>query len=163
MSTADNRFPEEDLSTIKDKWGDSPEDNGTMPENVDTLRAAVVGRRIVKAERRNYEDPLYSRIGISRVKTGFFITLDDGTEVRMRDTADCCAYTMLDDFLLHPERVDHIILGVGTTEGFERWHIYADLGDVLELSVGWSAGNPFYYGYGFDIDVIRPDIEARRG
>jgi hypothetical protein len=153
VNTADNRYSEEDL----------PDDNGTMPENVDMLRAAVVGRRIVKAERRDHEDPMWAMVGISKKHTAFFITLDDGTEVRMRDTADCCAYTMLDDFLLHPERVDHMILGVGTTEGFERWHIYADLGDVLELIVGWSAGNPFYYGYGFDIDVIRPDIEARRG
>jgi hypothetical protein len=134
------------------------EDDGTMPDNVDALRAAVVGRRIVKAERRQFR-PAYSL----RDLEAFFITLDDGTEVRMRDTDDCCAYTMLDDFLLHPERVDHIILGVGTTEGYERWHIYADLGDVLELSVGWSAGNPFYYGYGFDIDVIRPDSEVHRG
>jgi hypothetical protein len=55
---------------------------------------------------------------------------------------------------LHPERVDHIITGVGTTGGYTTWHIYADMGDVLELSVGWSSGNPFYYGYGFDISVV---------
>ena len=44
-------------------------------------------------------------------------------------------------------------MGVGTTDGFTRWHIYADMGDVLELEVGWSCGNPFYYGYGFNITV----------
>jgi hypothetical protein len=66
---------------------------------------------------------------------------------------DCCAYTELESFLLHPELVDHIITGVGTTDGYNTWHIYADIGDVLELSVGWSSGNPFYYGYGFDIQV----------
>jgi hypothetical protein len=28
------------------------------------------------------------------------------------------------------------------------------MGDVLELQVGWSPGNPFYYAYGFHIDVV---------
>ncbi len=124
---------------------DDEEDNGTMPDNVETLRSAVVGRRIVKAE---------------KTKAGgmfggmFVLTLDDGTEVRMADTDDCCACTYLDTFLLHPEMIDHVIMGVGTTEEYTRWHIYADLGDILELTVGWSCGNPFYYGYGFDIDVV---------
>ena len=75
----------------------------------------------------------------------------------LANTNDCCAYTELEAFLLHPERVDHIIMGVGTTDTYTRWHIYADLGDVLELTVGWSCGNPFYYGYGFDIDVVELD------
>ena len=44
-------------------------------------------------------------------------------------------------------------MGVGTTDDFQTWHIYCDLGDILELDVAWSCGNPFYYGYGFDIDV----------
>ncbi len=26
-------------------------------------------------------------------------------------------------------------------------------GDILELDVEWSAGNAFYYGYGFDIAI----------
>lgn len=39
--------------------------------------------------------------------------------------------------------------------GFTKWHIYADMGDVMELDVEWSCGNPFYYGYGFDI-VVEP-------
>ena len=137
---ADDRYPEEVLD------GDS--DDGTMVDNVDTLRQAVIGRRIVKAENE--------RVDMGRwygVQPAFVITLDDGTRVKMADTSDCCAFTELDGFLLHPERVDHMILGVGTTDGYERWHIYADLGDVLELTVGWSSGNPFYYGYGFHIDV----------
>lgn len=89
------------------------------------------------------------------------ITLDNGEKVLLADTSDCCAYTSLESFLLHPERVDHIITGVGTTDKYQRWHIYADLGDVLELEVGWSAGNPFYYGYGFDIHVIPIDGATR--
>lgn len=119
---------------------DNDEDDGTMPDNVAELEAAVVGHRIVSAE-------------WSGLAAGFIITLDDGTQVEMRNDGDCCAYTELENFLLHPERVDHIITGVGTTDGYTTWHVYADMGDVLELSVGWSCGNPFYYGYGFEIRV----------
>lgn len=131
-------------------------DDGTMPENVATLAAGVVGRRIVSAEKRKVPHRWYTN-----GREAFVLTLDDGTEVRMADTSDCCAFTDLEAFLLHPERVDHVIMGVGTTEQYTRWHIYADMGDVLELTVGWSAGNPFYYGYGFDIDVVVPVTEAQ--
>ena len=126
------------------------EDNGTMQGNVEDLAQAVVGHRIVRAERAEWP----GRYEWSGATKGFVITIDDGRKVRLVDTDDCCAYTSLEKFLLHPERVDHVITGVGTTEGFTRWHIYADMGDVLELEVGWSSGNPFYYGYGFSIDVI---------
>ncbi len=71
----------------------------------------------------------------------------------MVEVGDCCAYTELDSFLLNPELVDHMILGVGTTDYYTTWHIYADMGDVLKLNVKWSCGNPFYYGYGFNIQV----------
>jgi hypothetical protein len=123
------------------------DDDGTMPDNVDALREAVVGHRIVKAERGPEGSGGY------HASTAFIITLDNGKRVELRDTAECCASTELDSFLLHPERIDHVITGVGTTDGFTTWHIFADMGDVLELSVGWSSGNPFYYGYGFDISV----------
>ena len=126
-----NKYPEE-------KLGEN-DDNGTMPKNVDVLGQHVIGHKIVSAERS------HSR---------FVITLDNGKRVQLADTDDCCAYTELDTFLLHPERVDHIITGIGTTDGYTTWHIYADMGDVLEMSVGWSCGNPFYYGYGFYINVI---------
>jgi hypothetical protein len=134
-----NRYPVEEL--------DEEEDNGTMPDNVQALGEAVIGHRIVSAERVLVPH----RWG--QVEKRLVITLDSGTQVTLKDDGDCCAYTFLEAFLLHPERVDHIITGVGTTDGFTRWHIYADLGDVLELTVDWSCGNPFYYGYGFVIDV----------
>ena len=130
---------------------DPDDDDGTMPENVDALRASVVGHRIVNAERREIT---YEQWGWERTREDFVITLDNGRKVQLLNTGDCCAYTELEAFLLHPERVDHIITGVGTTDGYTTWHIYADLGDVLELTVGWSCGNPFYYGYGFDIRVV---------
>ena len=132
---------------------DPEEDNGTMPDNVETLASAVIGHRIVSAEATTYPPSRYQSLrGMNT--TGLLLTLDDGTKVRLANTVDCCAFTDLEAFLLHPDKVDHIIIGVGTTESYTRWHIYADMGDVLELTVGWSAGNPFYYGYGFDIDVV---------
>ena len=152
----EDRYPIETLSE-DGYWDDdnrlyvSP-DNGTMPENVDTLRSAVVGHRIVSAERTSVP----TRWG-SSIRAGFALTLDNGKRVTLADTDDCCAYTTLEDFFLDPSSVDHVIMGVGTTDRYQTWHIYADYGDILRLQVGWSCGNPFYYGYGFDINVIDPD------
>ncbi|MGV9659119.1 DUF7448 domain-containing protein [Streptomyces koyangensis] len=134
-----NRYPEESLGEY--------EDDGTMPGNVETLRDAVVGHRIVSAERNK------TRTWWGGSANALVITLDNGKRVELQDTDDCCAYTALESFLLDPGKVDHIITGVGTTDGFTTWHIYADMGDVLKLDVGWSSGNPFYYGYGFNITV----------
>lgn len=124
------------------------DDDGTMVDSLTNLSEAVVGHRIISVERRASDPKDYHYTNGS-----FIITLDNKTQVLMRGISDCCAFTELEQFLLHPERVDHIITGVGTTDGYTTWHIYADMGDVLELSVGWSCGNPFYYGYGFDIKV----------
>jgi hypothetical protein len=128
-----DRYPEEVLT--------EDEDCGTMPENVNELRTQVVGHRIVKAEREGRQ---------------LWITLDSGKQVILNDTDDCCAYTSLEDFFLEPDRVNHVILGVGTTDKYTTWHIYADFGDVMQMKVGWSPGNPFYYGYGFSIQVMEP-------
>lgn len=141
----DTRYP---VETFDDD--DYPEDDGTMPANVEALAEAVVGHRIVSAE--SVDDPgvdkYWSSYGPSLV-----LTLDNGKRVVLRNTSDCCAYTELQEFFLDPAAVDHMILGVGTTEGYTTWHIYADFGDVMKMKVGWSCGNPFYYGYGFDIEV----------
>ncbi|WP_369147101.1 hypothetical protein [Streptomyces sp. R44] len=147
--SSETRYPEELLG--------EDSDDGTMPENVATLREAVVGHRIVKAEAGVETTDRWGR----RTTAPLVITLDNGKRVELRNTDDCCAYTELESFLLHPEKVDHIITGVGTTDGYDTWHIYADMGDVLELSVGWSCGNPFWYGYGFDISVKELDDETR--
>jgi hypothetical protein len=130
---------------------DENHDNGTIVENVERLEASVIGRRIVSAERQQIKQ---SGLSWRTGPTLFVITLDNGDQVQMFDTEDCCAYTALENFLLHPESVDHVILGVGTTGEYTTWHIYADFGDILALEVGWSCGNPFYYGYGFDIKVV---------
>lgn len=134
------RYPEEVLG--------EDEDDGRMPENVKELEAAVVGHRIVSVE-PNVEVP-GRYYGTTRATV---LTLDDGRRVSLANTDDCCAYTELESFFLHPDRIDHVIAGVGTTDGYETWHIFADAGDVMEMKVGWSPGNPFYYGYGFDIAV----------
>lgn len=149
MDNVIDRYEVEDLNA---EYEDN--DNGTMPENVDTLREAVIGRKIVSAEKRAVE----GRWG--RSETALVLELDNGTQVELVDTDDCCAYTSLESFFLDPKAVDHAILGVGTTEGYTKWHIYADFGDVMQLEVGWSAGNPFYYGYGFDIAVKPIVIDA---
>lgn len=128
-------------------------DDGTMPANVEELRDAVVGHRIVSAEA---DAPATDKWG-DPTNAALVITLDNGRRVELMNTSDCCAYTELNSFLLHPDRVDHVILGVEASDGYERWRVYADMGDVLELSVGWSSGNPFYYGYGFDIAVRELD------
>lgn len=121
------------------------DDNGTMPGSLEDLEAAVVGHKIVSVEAAPHEGYYSQDVTI--------ITLDNGKKVKMIGESDCCAYTDVQSFLLHPDKVDHMIMGVGTTEGFTEWHIYCDYGDILELEVGWSCGNPFYYGYGFTIQV----------
>jgi hypothetical protein len=128
---------------VLDEW----DDDGTMVSSKEALEAAVIGHRIVSVD----QDWVKQGWGRERVTS---LVLDSGVRVQMVGEADCCAYTELKSFFLHPDRVDHVITGVGTTDGYTTWHIYADMGDVLELSVDWSCGNPFYYGYGFSIRVV---------
>lgn len=126
-------------------------DDGTMPANVAELGEAVIGHRIANVTEIAYVPEQFQHMWKT---TGAVLTLDNGKQVYMFDTDDCCAYTSVEGILRHIDQIDHIITGVGTTEGYTKWHIYADLGDVLELTVGWSCGNPFYYGYGFNIQVV---------
>lgn len=142
---SEERYPLEILD------GES-EDDGTMPENVEKLASHVVGRRIVGIERKV---PMPGRYDYScSRKAEAVLVLDNGKRVALVETDDCCAFTDLNDIVLNLDKIDHVIMGVGTTERYTKWHIYADLGDVVEMQVGWSSGNPFYYGYGFDISVI---------
>lgn len=143
MSTTEERYPKEVL--------DEDDDNGTMPQNVAELEQALIGRKIKAAA--------YGTVEEGYSKQAMIILLDDGTEVELFDTNDCCAYTALESFLLNADKIDHAILGVGTTDEYNTWHIFADFGDVMEMKVGWSCGNPFYYGYGFDIRVKKPAPE----
>lgn len=138
-----DKYPVEEL--------DEYEDDGTMPGNVQELRNAVVGHRIVRAGHVKGERVYLPNYSYADER--FEIELDNGTTVRLAQGGDCCAFTELESFLLNADKIDHVITGIGTTGRYTKWHIYADMGDVLELNVGWSPGNPFYYGYGFYIDV----------
>lgn len=145
-------YPEDSTDNHPEEWA---EDNGTMPDNVSDLADLVVGKRIVGAEVREWEakedpDHWYWRdSGESLV-----VTLSDGSAFAIENTDDCCAYTELEAFIFHPDKVDNIITSVESENGYTKWHVLADGSDVLELTVGWSAGNPFYYGYGFDFRVV---------
>jgi hypothetical protein len=132
---------------------DDADDDGTMPRNVQTLADAVIGHKIVSVE-KNVKTPGKDSWYQSH---GTAITLDNGKKVFLINTDDCCAYTELKKFLLHPESIDHMITGVEADTNYTTWHIFADMGDVLELTVGWSCGNPFYYSYGFKIQVYEPE------
>lgn len=138
----ETKYPEEVL----------PEDadDGTMVESKKALEEAVVGHRIVSVDKGSDQNGYH---GLYGGESTTIITLDNGHRVFLRGEGDCCAYTDVREFLLHPDKVDHIITGVGTTGEYTTWHIYADMGDVLELTVDWTCGNPFYYAYGFNIEV----------
>lgn len=136
---------------------DADDDDGSIVANVDHLRDLIVGAKIVSAERGQIDASGWNS---GRTVEGFIITLNTGARVTLENTNDCCAFTELESFLLNAEKIDHVITGIGTTDGYNTWHIYADFGDVLELKVGWSCGNPFYYGYGFDITFIHDHIYA---
>ncbi len=123
-------------------------DDGTMPANVAELGEQIVGHRIVKVE----NGPVKGYYGGNVM--GLHITLDTGKTVTLTNTDDCCAYTELESFIWNADKVDHVITGVRTAEGYSVWSIFADMADILTLNVGWSSGNPFYYGYGFQIAVI---------
>ncbi len=130
---------------VLDKW----DDDGTMVSSKQALEDAVIGHKIVKVE---LGGKAFDGFGGS-LSDNVVITLDNGKSVELIGGGDCCAYTEVTDFILNTDKVDHIITGVGTTDGYTTWHIYADMGDVLKLNVAWSCGNPFYYGYGFTISV----------
>lgn len=134
---------------------DKDDDDGTIVENVAELGNLVVGHRIVSVGSGEVSVPRYK--GDPRPPVcALRITLDTGRVVELVNDGDCCAYTELDSFLLNADRIDHIITGISTLNGYQTWSIFADMGDVLTLKVGWSCGNPFYYGYGFQIVVTEP-------
>jgi hypothetical protein len=127
------------------------EDNGTMVANAAELEGLVVGHRIV-----NVAEFYLVGSDFPGKRTGLRITLDTGRTVELYAGGDCCAYTQLESFLWNADKIDHIITGVSTSDEYEKWNIYADLGAVLGLEVGWSAGNG-WYAYGFEIVVTEPE------
>jgi len=122
-------------------------DDGTIVENLNSFNDALVGRRVVAVERSKSSGRIYHSGSV----TAF--TLDDGSRVELSDTDDCCAYTQMEGIIEKLPDITHAITGVVSSDGYQNWHIMADFGEIMELKVGWSSGNPFYYGYGFDINV----------
>jgi hypothetical protein len=127
------------------------DDDGTLAENVAALAELVVGHRIVSVKQVDFPGSKYFPD-----LTGLMITLDTGRIVELGPQSNCCAHTDLKSFLLNADKIGHVITGVSTSDEYEKWSIYADLGDVLSLEVGWSAGNGMY-GYGFEIVVTGPE------
>ena len=123
------------------------DDDGTMTESAKMLQSAIVGRRIISAEKRHISGKYSWDSGEYLV-----LGLDNQTEVILREEGDCCAFTQVDFFKLID--TEHVITSVGTSDGFQKWYIYAENNPVLEMGVDWSCGNPFYYGYGFSIQVV---------
>ena len=127
-------------------------DNGQMPGNVKDFAGVVVGRKIVSAEIATITR---NRLcGVERTEEALVLTLDNGARYAISDSYDCCAYTELQSCIFDIDQCDNIITDVATEDGYQKWHVLADFGDVLTLQVEWSCGNPFYYGYGFDIRKI---------
>ena len=121
----------------------------SMDSGRESLEKAVVGRKIIKVEKVEVPSE-YGRT----YETKF--TLDNGREAFLCDTYDCCAFTKVEKFSWL-EDVDHVITSVKASEDFEEWFIYADSIPVVELEVGWSTGNPYYYGFGFGVRVEEPN------
>lgn len=124
-------------------------DDGTMPANVEAFANALIGHKIIKVDRMVRDARPNRWVSTAALR----LTLDNGDVVSLYDTDDCCAYTALLDVIEKLPTVEHIITRVSPSEDYDEWHILADFGEVMELKVGWSCGNPFYYGYGFDIHV----------
>lgn len=141
--------------SYKDYAEDAEYEAGVMQESVDALSAGVVGHRVVAVDKvpypRHLSDYYYGRGEAIR------LTLDNGTRVYVADTDDCCAYTAVKDFEFLTY-TDHAITSVVADEEFARWFIYADSIPVVALNVEWSPGNPYYYGFGFDILVEKEVI-----
>lgn len=110
------------------------------------LEEAVVGRRILSVEKAKYPGSVYGR------GEGIRLSLDDGTTVFVANTDDCCAFTEVEDFEFL-ENTENVITSVETDEGFNKWFVYAGNAPVLEMDVAWSPGNPYYYGFGFEIRI----------
>jgi hypothetical protein len=124
-------------------------ENTQMEQNVEEFASAVIGHRIISAV---HAEVRKDRWGYA-YKDTLVLTLSNGNRVKIIDSSECCAYTQLDAFMLNPESVNHVITSVGTSDGYTTWHIYAEMNDVLNLTVGWAEGTG-YYSYGFDIKVI---------
>lgn len=140
-----SKYQPDDVSNHPDGY---ESDYGTMPDNIAELERNIVGHKIV-----SIDDGLMD--GAWPGYPQMIITLDNGKRVALSDSSDCCAFTELTNFLAHPENFDHAITAVESENGYTKWHILADMRELLELDVSWSSGTG-YYSYGFWIKVYNP-------
>lgn len=152
-------YPEEELNVFdpNSRYGEvNAEDNGTMVDGVQNLRNAVVGHRIVKVE-KNAKIPKIPKTGSYyswQDIADVVLTLDNGKRVALIGESDCCAHGEISDIVEKLPLIDHIITDVGTSELYNKWHILANMEEVMELDVSWSPGNAFYYAYGIRVEVF---------
>ena len=126
---------------------------GVMQGSVSEFAGAVIGSRIVRVEKRT-NLPGYGN------SNALDFTLDNGNVVTLADTDDCCAYTMVENFEFL-EGSENAITSVDTQDGFQTWFVYAEGVPVVRMGVDWSPGNPYYYGFGFNVTV--KEKEATNG
>lgn len=136
-----------------------PEDDGhdpdyeseVMQEGLDQLSSNLVGQKIVSVHKQGAEPDGSGYVPYGRSEETVF-TLSNGRQVVLEDTDDCCAYTQVSRFEFLSQG-EHVITRVEADEGFETWSIYSDRVPVAILGVEWSPGNPYYYGFGFNVRV----------
>lgn len=128
---------------------------GVMGDNAKLLESEVVGHRIVEV-RKGYDYERCWDNSKGHSDAGVTFVLDNGTEVALQSTNDCCAYTDVRDFEFLT-KTDNVITRVETQDNFEQWYIYAVELPVVSLGVDWSPGNLYYYGFGFNIAVKKKE------
>lgn len=116
-----------------------------MDRSAEELSQAVVGHRIIgvgKADSSGWKGP------------GIVLVLDNGQQVVVRGSGDCCAYTDIYNWVFDIDKVDNVITKVETDDNYETWSIMAGADKVLGMDVSWSEGTG-YYMYGFTIEIER--------
>ncbi len=116
-----------------------------MGRSAEELSRAVVGHKIIgvgKADTSGWREP------------GIVLVLDNGQQVVVRGSGDCCAYADIDDWLFDIDKIDNVITAVETEDNYETWSIMAGADKVLGMDVSWSEGSG-YYMYGFKIEIER--------
>lgn len=147
----------------------------TMPENTtttyteedgDKIAELLVGRRIVSAEKGDFDYPGHSEWD-NRAEGR--LVLDDGTMLYLTGHEGGCSCSAGDYELEKVATVDNIITSArvefppaddyGDVEGAYRIFVFADNQEINAAEFVGSDGNG-YYGTGFSLTVVRPETPA---
>lgn len=127
------------------------------------LSEALVGRRIVSAEKGSFreQDAYRSAEGL--------LVLDDGTVLLLAGNDGGCSCGGGDYDLTHVAEVDNVITGVqvelppesdyGDRSGTYTIFVFAENEKISVAEFDGDDGSG-YYGTGFSVTVIRPDVLA---